>query len=282
VGSQAKYGVKEMSIQATPHYAADVTHKEVIGDVLAVVAAYPQASVAPAIPGDALLQIEAMGLQYYVWDWAGYKNSSTNTDDPSASFQRAAIRTDVSAGPNAAAIYETASAAGAGHHNALVQTNAAYQMPRGSSGGMTILEYLRSIVEAGDGVNRWVFGITLPDVNTGTRRAYYKQATTDVVYTSRALGDAGLIRDVYGRPVRPWTVRPDAGIRINDILTGWSGGADDPRVNYIETVKYDGTTGRVSWQSGDNVEIEGENGLDKLFRPAKSRKKNAGPLRMAV
>jgi hypothetical protein len=280
--SQAKYGVKEMSIQASPHYAIDVTHKEVIGDVISVVNGLPQASIGPAIPGDALISFEAKGLQYYVWDWTGYKSASTATDTPSTAVKRAAIRTDVAAGPNAANVYETASAAGSGHWDALIAENAAFNMPRGSSGGMTVLEYLRSIVEAGDGVNRWVFGITPVDYNTNSRRVYYKSATTDVIYTTRALGDAGRVRDIYGQLVPGYRVRPDAGIRINDILTGWRGGADDPRVNYIEQVKYDGTTGRVSWQSGDNVDIDGEDGLDKLFKPAKSRSKRGSPLRLAV
>lgn len=266
LASQALYGVKEGSIDAGVHYNnADKTHKEALRDLRKNIYAYPQVSVAASEGGDGVLEIECKGLQYYVWDWSNYKLAKTN---PSAitsvlhvAFARATGETAYAGGimvpANATLIYETGVFAGGADWLRFIVSNTAAQISYASESGQTHLQYLQSIVEAGNGVQQCVFGITLPDPNNGKRYVYYRPADTAIKYTAYAMSDTGRLRDLYGGVVPPWLVRPDAGVRINDILTGWDEAGDDPRIGYIESIEYDADAGTVQWQTGDDITLEG-------------------------
>jgi hypothetical protein len=265
--SQALYGVKEGSIDAGVHYDnADKTHKTALRDLRKNIYAYPQVSVAASEGGDGVLEIECKGLQYYVWDWSNYKlaesDPSNATSDLWIAFARAigetAYASAIMVPANATLVYDTGTiVGGASWLRDIDTTVTAAQISYASENGQTHLQFLQSIVEAGDGVNRYVFGISSPDPNDGLRRVYYRQADTTIRYTAYALSDTGRLRDVYGRVVPPWLVRPDAGVRINDILTGWDESGDDPRIGYIESIEYDAEAGTVAWQTGDDITLEG-------------------------
>jgi hypothetical protein len=144
-------------------------------------------------------------------------------------------------------------------------------MSRESRTGQTFLQFMQSIAEAGDGSQQYAWGIGALDPNSQTRRIYYRPASTTVRYTVNALTDVGRVRDANGTPVPGWLVQADAGIRINDILTGYNQPGDDPRVGYIETVSYDGETGLVTFTTGDNITMEGALGINRYFRATRDR-----------
>lgn len=264
LASQALYGVKEGSIDAGVHYDnSNKTHKEALRDLRKNIYAYPQVSVSASEGGDGVLEIECKGLQYYVWDWSNYKLAKSHPNAITAALWGAFVRAAVMTGypvdilpPNAPYVYEMGSVAG-GDWMRYITQNAASDINYASEAGQTHLQWLQKIVDAGDSVNRYVFGITLPDPNNGKRYVYYRQANTAIQYTSYAMSDTGRLRDLYGGVVAPWLVRPDAGVRINDILTGWDEAGDDPRIGYIESIEYDADAGTVQWQTGDDITLEG-------------------------
>lgn len=257
LGSQALYGIKEGSLDGGVHYAADITHKEAVRSLHLAAYAYPQVSVVAAQGGDGVLEFECKGLQYMAWDWSQYKLVSAVSQAASSAFGNASINTAADAPPNAAAIYATdpAYAAAIAYRDRV--TNTGFQMPRGSQGGQTHLQFLQSVIEGGDGGSRWVFGVTTIDPNTGLRYVVYRPADPTIRYTAYAVSDTGRVRNVYGQVIDPWLVLPDVGIRINDILIGWDEAGDDPRIGYIESVTYEADSGMVQWQTGDDVTLEG-------------------------
>ncbi len=263
--SQALYGIKEGSIDAGVHYNnADKTHKTTLRNTLLGVRAYPQISVsAGGSSASASIEIECQGLIYFAYEWQNYKNTDTTLSSASGILNR------IGSG-NAGAIYPTNLPFVVALDGSLVQSNLSFNISRESKTGQTFLQFIKSVVEAGDGTQQWVWGLTPVDPNTGTRRFYYKAASTAVVYTTQIYRDSGYVRDVYGNILNGWNVTPDAGIRINDAFLGWSlsgtGAGDDPRVGYIETIDYNGETGAVTWQTGDNITLEGVFQNDRYFK----------------
>lgn len=124
------------------------------------------------------------------------------------------------------------------------------------SRGSTAWDVMMEIREFGDGTNYWVVGITPTDFRTGTRRLYWEQATSTITYTARQ-SDGLRIRNLYGQLVPPWTVRPNAGIRITDMLIGWDGIGDNPTETYILSVDYDANQQTVDYHGDDDLTAEG-------------------------
>ena len=263
VASQAIYMVKEGNIDAGVHYDnADKTHKTVLRNTLRSIYAYPQTSTASRGGGAVLISIELKGW-YHAWDWQVYTNTTVTTLTAHALLARLVVRTDAGYSyPNAAFIYETYAAA----TSPLISANASFNMSIESKQGQTYLQMIQSLVEAGDGTQKWVAGITKPDPNDGIRRVYYRASNTTVKYTSRALSDTGKIFDIYGRTIEPWRVEPDAGMRVTDILVNYSIGGDDPTLVYLDTIEYDAESQTVSWQSGDDATLEGSMQFRKYFK----------------
>jgi len=71
------------------------------------------------------------------------------------------------------------------------------------------------------------------------------------------MADGLLVRDVWGRLVDPWRVRPDAGIRITDQLIAWDGLGDNPTETWIGVVEYDANTLKATWRGLDDTAAEG-------------------------
>lgn len=263
--SQAMYMVKEGNLDAGVHYNnADKTHKTVLRNTFNRIYAYPQTSTASRSGGGVLVSIELKGW-YHVWDWQVYENTGVGLVAPDNMVNRILIRTDLNAPSNAPFIYETATTSGTSA-TALVAANAAFNMAVKSQQGQTYLQFIQSVVEAGDGTQKWVLGITKPQFNTGTRRVYYRAANTTIKYTARALSDTGKIFDLYGRSVDPWRVDADAGMRVTDILVGYGIQGDDPALAYLDTIEYDAESQTVNWQSGDDATLEGSLQLRKYFK----------------
>lgn len=163
-------------------------------------------------------------------------------------------------------------------------TNASFTMPRTKLGGESALTYARKCTEPGNGTNDYVFGITRTvhrggsitfgsqpnSVPSAYRRMVWKQANTDVAYTTNAYGD-GRIYTISGSEIKGYKILPDRSIRISDLLLGWNKPGDPPNVAYIETVSYDGNTGIASWQTKDSLRTEDAFQLRKNAKSTTSR-----------
>jgi hypothetical protein len=136
--------------------------------------------------------------------------------------------------------------------------------------GESVWDALLKIQEFGDTSAYFVMGVSPTDFQTGTRRFYYQAANSSIVYTARQ-SDGLRIRNLYGQLVDPWRVRPDAGIRVSDILTGWNGVGDNPTETYIMKIDYDANTQRAIYSGDDDLTAEGVFNL-KRFNNAQGQR----------
>jgi hypothetical protein len=256
--SIAKYGRKGAVINVGNH--SGTTSLAEVQSTLSTANAYPQKSMV-ASPGQANspLRIEMIGF-YQTLGWAIATNNSAV-----AIALDSALRGLVSVTNTQSNVWynNTASDYGAIIANAVTIAPASFYT-------LTVLEAIRKIVEAGDGGNRWIFGIEPTDVNLRTRRLYYRQSSYTIRYTAR-VRDGLRIRDLYGRLVDPATVRPDCGIRITDLTTLWNGIGDNPSETYIDSVDYDANSGRVTLVSADDPRVEGLFQIARYGKPRHGR-----------
>lgn len=261
--SQAIYGVLEGNFEAGVHFnSANTTHLTTLRNTM-LLQAYPRLSLSSSASGDGFVEIEMQGLMYYTFDRNNYASTDTTLTNAGALFQRVTCGVDRSA--NASSVIED-SAAYPNTFDALIQGNSTFQMTRESRTGQSYLQFIQSIVEAGDGTQQWTWGITAFDRNRGTRRVYYRPASTTVAYTCNSLKDYGRLRTPNGTIIPGWKIRPDAVVRVVDLLAFPATIPDNPQYAYIQDIEYDGNSGLVSWQSGDNITMEGAIGRNRYFK----------------
>jgi hypothetical protein len=256
--SQEIYGVKSGNLDSGVHFNnVNKTRQNTLATTLRQVYALPQVSTAARSGGGVAVLIEIIGF-YHLWEWEHYVDTSN------AIFDASVIFTGVACGSrkpsNASSIYEDNTITG---FDAFIQTNASFQMAYNSQTGQSYDQYIRSLIEIGDGTKPWVAGITPTDFNRKTRRVYYRAANTSIQYTYRALSSPR-IYDLYGRAIDGWRVQADAGIRVVDVLTN-NVSVDDPTTAYLESIEYDHETQAVVWQSGDDQTIEGAMRLRRYY-----------------
>jgi hypothetical protein len=262
-GSQALYGIREGTFDAGVHYnPADLTHKTILRDTIRSIWSYPQNSISPSTSAFTVT-IECEGFYHWVFANNNYQSTAIGTVPATTIIHRLCTRNNLDAPPNAPYVYRTGVTGGL--HESLTQTNLSFNIRRQNQGGSTYLQFILSAVEAGDGTQQWTWGITgwHPQL---TRLIYYRVASTAVRYQTSLYRGSGRLRDIYGRFVKPWDVRPDAGVRIQDYPIGASLIGDDPRISYIRRIEYDAEAGTVQWQSGDNITMEGVFQNDRYFR----------------
>lgn len=267
--SQAVYGIKEGSLEG---YTIDVasgvaTEKTTLRDMRLAIAAWPQVSTVVGGGGNqTTLSIEMQGF-YHTLEWETHQQAAASVNQPNTN-----IRTYVLPGlANGATFFDNTDFT-------LIDSNSGYTITGNERQGKTAWQKIQEYTEPGDGVNRWIAGITPTSYGGGsTRKFYYQAANSNVEYTAR-LSDGLRVRNLYGDLVKPWTVRPDRGVRLTDVLTGWSGLGDDPRECYIEVIDYDAESQMVSWQSSDDITVEGSFQLRQFF---KTQSRFGAPLRTA-
>lgn len=263
--SQAIYGIKEGNIDAygANSVSADVTQKTTLANRVLATRAYPKVSTAFAgSSSNDLLSIEMVGI-YQTLQWETYDpGAAVGVATPTAWFPTFFTTVSVHRFSNLSTFFDNAD-------QSQIGTNTSFNVPPSAS--QTYWDIIRGIAETGDGSNRYITGITATDPNTGTRRVYYQLANTTVEYTLSARRDVGRVRTLFGAPIPPWEVRPDRGVRIMDVLTGWNLTGDDPREFYLEAVNYDGNSQTVSLQSSDNIELEGALQLDSYYKAIGTR-----------
>lgn len=240
--SQAVYGIKHGTIDGFAKRGVATLQMNAIRELVIDQTGWPLTTVTQgALKGN--VRVELKGF-YHTIVWDDYYNGGAAAINPSTLVQRV-----VTALTNGTTFVDNSDLT-------LIDTNAAYTVQEQESFGKTAWQVIESVVGGGDGSNYWVAGVTRTDPVLDTRRVYYRQANSAVEYTTRA-ADALRVRNVYGGLVRPWTVRPDRAIRIQDILPAWSARGLDPRETYIEKVRYDANKQQVTWANADDLHMQG-------------------------
>lgn len=239
--SQNMFGFKQGAVEGAFEWGGIGTQADALQDSLIVSRAWPQTSITPG--GDTgLITIEMNGF-YHTLEWQFSFSSST-----AAITYSAYVQTVLGLFNNTAFFDKTDFSA---------ITTVAAQRAAGDAPGRTLWDMLNSLAMSGsNNGDIYVVGVTPTDPRTKTRRLYYQPANLTVEYTTR-VSDGLRIRNQYGRLIEPWLVRPDRGIRIVDVLQGWSMPGDDPRETYIQSIEYIAEQGKVLYYGADDTSIEG-------------------------
>lgn len=237
--SQALYGIKQDTIDLG--YREDPTGVTTYRDTQLAQRPWPKTSIVRG-SGSGLLHIECQGF-FHTLEWETYR--STAITNPTLTAFVNTIRAGLA---NGATFFDNTD-------TAEITTNS-ITIDEERVRGQSAWEILTEIREHGDGTNYWVIGITPTDPRTGTRRLYWRVFNDTIKYTAR-LSDGLRIRNLYGQLVPPWTVRPDAGIRVTDQLIGWDGLGDNPTETYIMNITYNANEQSVDYRGDDDRTAEG-------------------------
>lgn len=246
--SQAVYGIKSKTersarLHGVGTYAASLSAR-LLNDL-----AYPLTSAASnSGEVNAFIELELKGF-YHTLDW---ENDTITGTRPTRNGSTGWFDVYLSTHPNGTTFISS---------DARDLTNNAITYP-GVADGSIIWQKMRMLAECGNNAERWITGVGPFDYNTGTRRLYLRPADTTVKYTAK-VNQPGRLFSPQGAIVEPWTVRPDGVVRVIDALVGWDGDGFDPRDAYLAAIEYDADTGRVNWQSDDNITMPGALQVDK-------------------
>lgn len=252
--SQAVYGIKQENIDMGAVRSG--SGAIALRDTIVAQRAWPKSSITRGGSGG-LLHIELLGF-WHTLGWSILVDASTSNTSSLGAY------VDIIAGndPNGTTFYDNTD---------LTDTEAnATTYNREHIKRETHLDTLMRIQEMGNGAAYYVVGITPTLFSTGTRRMYYGIANTTIGYTARQ-SDGLRIRNLYGQLVPPWTVRPNVGIRVSDMLIGWNGLGDNPAETYIKTITYDANQQSVDYQGDDDTRAEGAFQLKRYGRPIGKR-----------
>lgn len=252
--SQAVWGIKQENIDFG--YLRSGTGGTSLRDTVIAQKAWPKSSITRG-QGEGLLHIEMLGF-YHTLEWGIYTNTST-----AAASLSGLVGLLLAAEVNGTTFFDSGD-------TSLVTSNLGVTINQEHIKRETFWAVYQRVQELGDGASYWVVGITPTLFATGTRRLYYRPASTAIKYTARK-SDRLVIRNVYGQPLPPWTVRPDAGVLISDSLIGWDGLGDDPASSYIQGIDYDANAQTVDWYGDDDTRSEGAWQLSNYGRPVGKR-----------
>lgn len=263
--SQGLFGIKQEQIDLGT--MVNGTGATIARDTQLAQRAYPKTSVTPGGGSGGLVHVECLGF-YHTLTWESYYQSTT-ANVQLGNF----VDTLIGATVNGTTFFDNTDLGDTAANTQTINQIAVK--------GDTIWDMLKKVQEMGDTSTYFVVGIgpaRFSASGVGTRRAYYRQASTAVTYT--ALQSDGLrVRNLYGQLVDPWKVRPDTGIRIADMLVGWDGTGDNPTETYIMKIDYDANKQSCIWSGDDDISAEGVFNL-KRFNYA-AGKRFAAPRRLA-
>ncbi len=258
--SQAVYGIKGMFFDGNVYYGGSGAGRwpRVLQDTELSLRAWPIPTSAFRGQGGApIVHVEMRGF-YSTLDWTIY-DQAISLEVAIDTLVQAIVASDWNGQTfyNNAATFDIDGPTGVFYDQA-------------NQSGLGLWQFLTQIAEAGDdsavNTRRHVMGITPTDPRTGERRFYYRRANPTLVYCTRLRRQVGQILNAWNRPVSPWQVLPDRGIQIVDSLPGWALQGDDPRAVYLESVDYDAERGTVSFQSSDDISIEGVFRMKRMTR----------------
>lgn len=251
--SQAIYGIKEGSIDGLSEQGTSTQRADSITDLLVALQAFPLSSMSEG-GGANILRLEMLGF-YHTLEWENLRSTSNTARNPHTYFNT----TLLPGLANGTTFFDNTDFS-------QIDTNTAWSSPERSSMGETVWQQVQKFTEPGDGVDRWIAGITPTGVNTGERLFYYRESNTTIEYTAR-VRDGMRIRNLYGGIVPPYLVRPDRGLRLTDVLVGWNSQGLDPRELYVSVVRYDGERQVATVQGADDISIDGAFRLRQLYKP---------------
>lgn len=229
IDSQARYGIHEAVISVGETTAALATQKR---DQHLQRLAWPQAddSFDTQQTDDLRIEVECKGFAHTL-AWQIY-NQIVTSGTVNINAMISAILT--AAGQFIATPY-------------VLDTNTA-QVPQYIQDDRFALDILKALVSLGDASNnRWVMPVL------EERIFYYRQARTTVDYFRRVSDSRQTVRDISGRELPPWEVRPDHWLRTTDIFPFTMGDPTtlqrDPQVRYIEQVTWSEPNGLAMFGS---------------------------------
>lgn len=238
--SQSLYGIKEDQVDLG--LMTGGTGATILRDTVLAQRALPKTSILQG-QGAGMLHIEFLGF-YHTLMWENYRDNATAV----APQLGVLVDTIITGLINGTTFFDnTDTTLTATNTNTINQ-----QVAKGESAW----DILTKIQEMGNTTTYFVIGITPTDYKLGTRRFYYQTASSTIVYTARQ-SDGLRIRNLYGQLVQPWTVRPDAGVRITDMLIGWNGVGDNPTETYITVIDYDANRQMATYRGDDDQTVEG-------------------------
>lgn len=264
--SQALYGIKEDTLDggSTANTAGAAGFYTDLGNAQLALRAYPRVSTSIRTSGakTGLVQIECIGF-FHTLEWENNAQGAPAATRVPYNNATGVIDVMLSSLANGSTFFDLT-------REDQLTINTAIDYPLDGATGKSWWQSLQQMCDAGNGTApyvRYIVGITPTDPNFGTRALYYKAASTTIGYTIRTREGAGYIRNTLGAQIKPYWVRPDTGVRLNDILVGWSGGSlDDPREFYLAKVDYDADSQSVSLASDDDISVEGAFQLGKLTK----------------
>lgn len=238
--SQAIYGIKQEQVDIG--FMQSGTGVTIVRDTILAQRAFPKTSILPSQGGGGLLHIECLGF-YHTLEWEDFRQGTP------ASVQLGNFVDTILGGlANGTTFFDSSDTTDTAAN--------ANQIDQAHVRGESVWEVFMKIQEFGDTSNYFVLGVGPTLFQTGTRRFYYRQASTTVTYTARQ-SDGLRIRNLYGQLVDPWRVRPDTGIRVSDVLIGWDGVGDNPTETYIKKIDYDANSQSCIYSGDDDITAEG-------------------------
>lgn len=260
--SQSLYGIKVEEIDLGVMLGG--TGTTLMRDTVLAQRALPKTSLLPGRSGAGLLAIECLGF-YHTLTWEGYRNTA-----PGSAQLGNLVDTIIGGLVNGTTFFDNTNLT-----RTVANTSTVDQF---HTRGETAWDVLVKIREMANAAVYYVIGVSPTDFQTNTRLFYYQQASSDIVYTARQ-ADGLRIRNLYGQLVRPWTVRPDAGVRVSDALIGWNGIGDNPTETYIMRIDYDAEAQSVIYSGDDDLTAEGVFNLKRFNKAHVNRPKQFGAQR---
>lgn len=253
--SQNMYGVKMDQIEFGPDTSA-ATQRGRLRDTILAQRSFPQTSITQGGGQTNLVHLECIGI-FHTLEW-----EYTFTAAPVATNAVSDVRmtgTLLPALSNGATFFD----------NTDFSQISANPMTVPIQARMSYWDKFLQIAESGDAANYWIVGITPTNWQTKKRVMYYKQANAATEYTARQ-ADGLRVRNLYGRLVEPWTVKPDRAILVTDVLVGFNSAVTtDPRLTYIFNIQYDANRQEIQWFGSDNTTANAAWMLKRGFRPNK-------------
>lgn len=269
--SVAIYGGKEITYDANNKNAAGASFAATLASQKLANVSQPLETESPSTGGGFSCSIVVKGF-YHTWDWVSFEVSTTAYPSPPAP-----VAANASTAANtvlARHIYGTTTTAytylninmsgvagngwGIFYNDidaSLYQTvSPGWTRTYERRGGQTLWQFIQETTEVGDGTNRYVAGITRTDFNLGYRRAYYIPASTDIEYKTDIQGTQRLL-GLNGRPVRAWTVEPNALIEIATTSVGRL--FQGTNTAYLSKIQYDAETQTITWATEEDLSLDG-------------------------
>lgn len=237
--SQGIYGIKQDQMEYGANASATTSGPNSLRDTILAQRAFPQTSITKGGGATNLVTLECCGF-YETFKWEKlFSGASAAT----VSFDTG-ITTILAALANASTFVSVSDTS---------QIAANAKLVSAQRRAMSAWDWFLRIAESGDATNYWITGVMPTNPQTGIRRVYYRQVSSGTQYTAKQ-SDGLRVRDLYGRIVPPWYVKPDNTIMVSDVLVGFNTASQvDPRLTYIFRINYDANSQSVQWFGADDT-----------------------------